>query len=235
MNEKEILTRLYEKRLIKTWCRDKPEGWVLISGIWSPFYIQLRNLPSYPDLLNEIGLLLGKKIKKYGNKLLGIAMAGIPIGSSISLCHGVPLCYTRKLGGVKNLEDLEKYVGEYGEHSMVEGEIIEGDEFIAVDDIVTKFNSKLVALKQLEIEGRRRHCKIKCKHIAVVIDRQQGAENIAAHYGLTIHSLLKFGDTIQWIEEIMSEKEYEIIKDYLHNSDKYQDRKSREEIFSSIS
>ncbi len=218
MNEKEIFAELYRRGLIKT-IKHKPEGWKLVSGIWSPFYIQLRLLPSHPDLLNEIGILLGKKIKKFGNKLLGIAMAGIPIATSISLHYSIPLCYTRKLAGVKSIEDLEKYSQQYGEHSLVEGEIEEGDEFIAIDDIVTKFDSKLLAIKQLEIEAEKRKCNVKCKHVAVVIDRQQGAEKIAKRHGIKLHSLIKFREAIEWIKNIMEEKEYETIVDYLKSKE----------------
>ncbi len=214
MNEKEIFVELYRKGLIKT-IKHKPNGWKLISGIWSPFYIQLRFLPSYPYLLKEVGILLGKKIKNYGNKLLGIAMAGIPIATSISLHYNIPSCYTRKLLGVKNIHDLEKYSKEYGEHSLIEGEIKDGDKFIVIDDVVTKFDSKLIAIKQLEIEAEKRGFKIDCKHVAVVIDRQQGAEEIAMKHGIKLHSLIKFKEAIKWIKNLMDEKEYEIIVDYL--------------------
>jgi len=217
LNEKEIFIELYKKGLIKT-LKDKPEGWKLVSGIWSPFYIQLRLLPSHPDLLNEIGNLLGKKIRGCGNKLLGIAMAGIPIATAISLHYNMPMCYTRKISGVKSIQEIEKY----GEHSLVEGEIKEGDEFIAIDDIVTKFDSKLMAIKQLEMEAEKRECKIKCKHVAVVIDRQQGAEKIAKQHGIELHSLIKFKDAMKWIKDFMSEKEYEIIVDYLEKQEKNQ-------------
>jgi len=221
LNEKDIFTEFYKRGLIKT-IRHKPEGWKLVSGIWSPFYIQLRLLPSHPDLLNEIGILLGEKIRRYGNKLLGIAMAGVPVAVAISLHHDMPLCYTRKLAGVRSIDDLEEYTKQYGEHSLVEGEINDGDEFIAVDDIVTKFDSKLIAIKQLEIEAERRGCSISCNHVAVVVDRQQGAGEIARQHGITIHALIKFREAIEWIKDMMDEKEYEIIADYLDSPEKYQ-------------
>ena len=221
MNKRDIFIKLYRNGLIKT-IKDKPEGWKLVSGIWSPFYIQLRLLPSYPELLNEIGKIFGEEIKNYGNKLLGIAMAGIPIASSISINHNIPMCYTRKIAGIKSINELEEYANKYGEHSLVEGIIENGDEFIAIDDIVTKFDSKLMAIKQLEIEARKRNKKIKCEHVAVIIDRQQGGEEIAKKHGIQLHSLIKFKEAIEWIKDEMSGKEYEIIINYLEESQKHQ-------------
>lgn len=210
MNEKELLVEMFNKKLIKIWSRDRKEGWKLVSGLWSPFYIQLRNLPSHPHLMKEIGDMLGKKIRGYGvNKLLGIAMAGIPIATAVSLCHNMPMCYTRK----------NKI--EYGEHSLVEGEIEDGDSFIAIDDIVTRFDSKLMAIKQLQMEAERRKCNVECKYVGVVIDRQQGADEIARDYGVKIISLIKFREAIEWLKEYLTDEEYYIIMDYLDNPEKY--------------
>ena len=226
MNEREIFVELYRRGLIRT-LKHKPEGWRLISGIWSPFYIQLRLLPSHPSLMNEIGILLGERIKGYGNKLLGIAMAGVPIATSIAINHNMPLCYTRKLAGVKSVEALQEYASQYGEHSLVEGEIDDGDKFIAIDDIVTRFDSKLVAIKQLEMEAERKGKEIECSHVAVVIDRQQGAEEIARQHGIKLHALIKFKDAMEWLRDEMAEDEYETIMDYLDEPEKYQKRVSR--------
>jgi len=109
MMEEEIIAELYEHGLIKTWFRDKPEGWKLVSGIWSPFYIQLRALPSYPSLLKKIGQQMGEMIKEECSieRVLGIAMAGIPIAVAISVEHSIPLCYTRKLEGATSLEEWQ--------------------------------------------------------------------------------------------------------------------------------
>ncbi|MEA2055107.1 MAG: hypothetical protein U9O96_08415 [Candidatus Thermoplasmatota archaeon] len=230
---KEIISELYRHGLIKTWFRDHREGWRLVSGIWSPFYIQIRSLPSYPILLKKVGRYMGEMIKKEcdANKILGIAMAGIPIATAISTEYAIPLCYTRKLKGVKSLNELEEAASRYGEHSLVEGEINEGDRFVAVDDLVTKFDSKLVAIEQLKMEGNRRGMQIKCVDVAVIIDREQGAGEIAKKYGIGLHALIPFKSKgIEWLKDFISTKEYEVIKDYLNNSEKYQDEKYRKEL-----
>jgi len=233
MMEKEIMAELYEHGLIKTWFRDKPEGWKLVSGIWSPFYIQLRSLPSYPSLLKKIGRQMGEMIKEECNidRVLGIAMAGIPIAAAISVEHEIPLCYTRKLEGATSLEALKVAAMKYGEHSLVEGEIKDGDKFVAVDDLVTKFDSKLVAIEQLKLESERRGVGTECRDVAVIIDREQGAAEIAKEHGIRLHALIPFKSRgVEWLKDFITDREYEVIKDYLNNSEKYQDEEKRKEL-----
>jgi len=233
MMEKEIMAELYGHGLIKTWFRDRPEGWKLVSGLWSPFYIQLRSLPSYPSLLKKIGQQMGEMIKKKCDvdRVLGIAMAGIPIAAAISVEHGIPLCYTRKLEGVTSLEKLNISATKYGEHSLVEGEIKDGDKFVAVDDLVTKFDSKLIAIEQLKMEGKRRGVEVECRDVAVIIDREQGAAKIAKEHGIRLHALIPFKSRgIEWLKDFITDREYEVIRDYLNNSEKYQDKEKRREL-----
>ena len=154
---KKIIKDLFEMGIIKTWQRDKPDGWSLVSGIWSPFYIQLRTICSHPKLLKNVGHAMGQMIEHEcrGNKLLGIAMAGIPIATAISLAMDIPACFTRKMEGVRSQDDFKKKVASYGEHALIEGEMEEGDAFVAIDDLVTGFNSKMVAFEQLEWEAQK--------------------------------------------------------------------------------
>jgi orotate phosphoribosyltransferase len=225
---KKIIKDLYEFGIIKTWQRDKKDGWILVSGIWSPFYIQLRKICSHPKLLKNVGYAMGKMIEHEcrGDKLLGIAMAGIPIATAISLAMNIPICFTRKMEGVRSSSDFKKKVISYGEHALIEGEINEGDAFVAIDDLVTEFNSKMVAFEQLGWEAQKRDISVSCNEVAVLIDREQGAEKTAQKFGKNLYSLIPFKSKgLEWLREYLTKIEYEVLSDYLIQPEKYQDPK----------
>ncbi|HIH96107.1 MAG TPA: hypothetical protein HA348_01210 [Thermoplasmata archaeon] len=232
---KEIIRALYEQGMIKTWFRDNPQGWTLVSGLWSPLYIQLRPLSSYPELLKKVGDALGRLIKaecSAVNRIIGVATAGIPIATAISLAANIPSCFTRKLEGVRSLDDFNRFVKEYGEHSMIEGVLEDGDAVGIVDDLVTKFDSKVLVLKQLEFELTVRGLKdVTCSDVVVVLDREQGAKELAKEYGIKLHSLIPFmSKGMPWLKNVLADREYEVIVDYLRDTEKYQDPRVQAEL-----
>lgn len=240
---KEIIGMLYDQGMIRTWYRDKPEGWTLVSGMWSPFYIQLRPMVSYSnsqELLRKVGTAMGRMIKEEAgdvNKIVGVAATGVPIATAITMQEGIPMCYTRKIEGFKTVEQIEARIKEYGEHSLVEGEISDGDVIALVDDLVSRFDSKLLALEQLKYEVKRREkqrgkkLNVTCKDVAVLFDREQGAAERARSLGMNLHSIIPFKSKgIDWLRNKMTEEERRVIEDYLNNDTKYQDRRIQKDL-----
>ena len=223
----QIMSDIYENRMLLTATRDKPAGWKLISGLWSPFYIQLRLISSFPETLRRVGqamTLLLKENAPHVNKIIGIAFAGVPIATVVSLDSGIPACHTRKLTGVKTEEELYQALSSYGQHSLVEGLLEEGDRICLVDDLVTGMSSKLVARAQVFAEVKRRGIEdITCDDIAVIVDRQQGAQALAAQEGMELHSLIEFADEgLPLIRHLMTEEEYNLIVEYLKDPKSHQ-------------
>lgn len=231
---KEIAEALYDYGMIKTWYRDKPEGWTLHSGLWSPFYVNLRNLGAYPELFKKVGKYLAELIKNETpsiNCVVGIATAGVPIASVIASEGGFPLGYTRKIEGVKTAEDFQAAITKYGQHAMVEGVFNDGDSIALVDDLVTRLSSKLIAVEQFREEMKRRNVKADSKTIIVLLDREQGAKEMAAQHGLELYSLIPFRTKgIHWLKDKLTNIEYETITGYLSDFNNYQDATVRESL-----
>ncbi len=218
----EILRGIYEKRMILTSVRDRPEGWTLHSGIWSPFYIQLRELCSHPESVKKVGEALSILIKEQApdvNRLVGIAFAGVPIATSVSLESGIPACHTRKILGVRTEDELREAIGKYGQHSLLEGIIEDDDNLCLVDDLVTGMESKVVARAQVLAEVEKRGLSgVRCDDIAVIIDRNQGAGERAKELHLRLHYLVNIvDDGLQMLKDVMTDDEHLIVSDYLRD------------------
>jgi uridine monophosphate synthetase len=91
-----------ERELIKELCNIgaiKFGEFLLKSGKKSPYYVDLRILPSYPKVLKHSGKILGQMILGDANKpdvLCGVPAAGLAIATAISLETGIPTFYTKK-------------------------------------------------------------------------------------------------------------------------------------------
>ncbi|MGY5856293.1 MAG: hypothetical protein RTS72_06810 [Candidatus Thorarchaeota archaeon] len=218
--KKNIMQDIYENRMLLTSSRDKPEGWTLHSGLWSPFYIQLRILSSFPRTLDKIGKALGDLIKEEAphiNRLVGIAFAGIPIATAMSLSSGLPACHTRKIVGARTEQELQEAISKYGQHALLEGEVRDGDTICLVDDLVTGMESKLVARGQVIAELEKRGISdYTVDDIAVVIDRQQGARKRASELKINLYSLIDLVDEgLSLIKDKMADDEFVMISEYL--------------------
>lgn len=230
---REILILLYENRMIRTFYRDKPEGWVLVSGLYSPLYIQLRPLASYPKVFERVCRATARMLREESpeiTRVIGIAMAGVPIAAGLSLLGGIPAGFTRKMENVKSVESFRRAVASYGEHSVLEGELEAGDRIALVDDLVTRFDSKQVALEMVRHEVQRRGLvDVECREVLVVLDREQGGAAAAAEAGVTLLSLIPFKTVgLPLLEPVMNRAEWETISRYLDDPRMFQDPDVRE-------
>ncbi|TXT56539.1 MAG: Orotate phosphoribosyltransferase [Candidatus Thorarchaeota archaeon] len=224
------MQEIYTQRMLLSAKRDRPEGWTLHSGIWSPFYIQLRILSSFPATLKKASIALEKLIHEelpHVNRLVGVAFAGVPLATAISLQSDIPTCHTRKLSGVRTAEELQSALASYGQHSLLEGVVNDGDVLCLVDDLVTGMTSKIVARNQVKAELDRRELHdVKCDDIIVLVDRQQGASERAKESGLNLVSLIKFVDEgLPLLKDIMNQEEYNLITSYLAEPHSFQPSK----------
>lgn len=156
----------------------------LKSGLKSPIYIDLRQIITYPKLLEQIGaayLPLLKDLKF--DRIAGLPYAAIPIATAISLAGNYPMIYPRK------------EAKSYGTKAEIEGEYHAGETVVVIDDLATTGGSKFEAIEKLTGAG------LVVKDVVVLIDRQSGAKESLAGAGYSLHAVLTIGQLLEYWEE----------------------------------
>jgi len=231
----ELVRRLYGAGIVRTWLRDRPEGWELMSGAWSPFYVSFRNAPAHPELfrfLVDAGSELVSNELPETTQLVGIAAAGVPFAAGFAYRLGLPMGFTRKLPNVRDVAALERELGSYGSHALVEGDFRSGDRVALVDDLVTGFDSKEIALRQLETELTRRGvADVDVEAVVVFVERGTGARERAAAAGVKLVSLAVLDDaSLAALRGVAGERELDVITAYLRDPAPFQEPAARAEL-----
>ena len=155
----------------------------LKSGLKSPIYIDLRQIITYPKLLEQIGAGLPALISQLSfDRIAGLPYAAIPIATAISLAGNYPMIYPRK------------EVKTYGTKAEIEGEYHAGETVVVIDDLATTGGSKFEAIEKLTGAG------LVVKDVVVLVDRQSGAKESLAQAGYSMHAVLTIGQLLDYWE-----------------------------------
>ena len=169
MKEKLILD-LFNKKCIRF------GEFKLKSGKTSPIYIDLKNVISYPYILNTIVELIYNKITLIDyTHVLGIPYGGIPFASVLSSKFSIPMLMMRK--------EIKKY----GLKKLIEGEYNSYSKLIIIEDSITTGSSLKHFIEQLD------KINIKTVSIITICDRRTDF-NLLRDYN--IRSILTIDDIV---------------------------------------
>ena len=161
----------------------------LSSGKQSPYYIDLRVIPSFPDAFHEICEAYAEQINsEIGlpnfDRIAGVPIAGIPFASQIAYNLQKPFLYVRK--------DIKLH----GRERRVEGILVSGDRVLLIDDLLTTGLTLKNAVEAARAEGGV------VTDAVVFLDREEGGKELLEQQGVKLHPLLKISEVANTLYDI---------------------------------
>lgn len=161
----------------------------LTSGEISPYYMDLRVIPSFPDAFGCICDLYIRLINsdvgtENFDRIAGIPTAGIPFASIAAYQLKKPFLY------IRTTERL------HGRGRSVEGILLPGNEVLLMDDLVTKGGSILKAAEAVRAEGGV------VTDAVVLMDREENGKQNLLEDGINLHYLLTTSELARKLYDI---------------------------------
>ena len=175
---KEFSSFLYEKKIIRF------GDFTLASGKKSPYYIDLRLVPSYPiqyrKMIKGLQNLIAEDIGfENFHSLVSVPTGGLVVGASLATEILKPLIYVRK------------EAKEHGTGKAIEGVTCHEMKLLMIEDVVTSGGSIINAIKSIKEE------KMVVTDAYAVVDRMEGATEALQSEGVKLHSLLTIEEIVQ--------------------------------------
>jgi len=172
----------------------------LTSGRMSPYYIDLRIVPSFPDAFQRVcdtyvEMVRAQMGAQSFDRIAGIPTAGIPFASLISYKMKKPFLYIRPRAKL------------HGRERRIEGMIMPGNRVLLVDDLITTGLSLRKAANAIRAEGGV------VSDALVLLDREEGGKERLKKDGINLHYLLTAREAANRLFELgaIEEDQYKTI------------------------
>jgi len=143
----------------------------LAHGGTSEYYVDKYVFETDPETLSAIATAFARRVDG-GTTLAGVALGAVPLAAATSVAADLPYLIVRK----------ERK--EYGTGNRIEGELTPGDRVVVLEDVATTGQSALEAAQALREAG------VVVDRVLVVVDREQGAEELLAGHDVALESLV---------------------------------------------
>ena len=190
---RELVLEMHRRGIIKF------GEFTLTSGKKSPYYLDLRLLPSYPRLYKRVMTMAYSILEKLDfDVVVGVATAGIIHASYLGCIMEKPIAYVRKKPK------------EHGTRRLIEGRV-EGLKALIVDDVATTGGSLERAVNAVRQEGGI------VEYAFVIVDRREGARERLEKQGVKLYSLLDAQKIIEILyeEKAIDEQTFSRVKQYI--------------------
>jgi len=193
---KELAPLLWESN-----CLDFGE-FTLTSGKKSPYYVDLRVLPSHPELFARATEMAADYLETESrdfDAICAVPTGGLPFGTALAQRMKKPLTYVRKEGK------------SHGEGRKIEGEVNQGDRVLLVDDIITTGGSVISAGQSVREAGAQ------VEQVAVLVDRTEGAVENLEEENFDLLKLANIGPVVEELKVSgkITKETFEKVEDYL--------------------
>jgi orotate phosphoribosyltransferase len=193
-NEK-LIHSLYQVGAIKI------GEFILPSGSTSSIDVDLRQIISYPIILQTVANLMWETVRLCQFDLIcGVPYTALPIATCLSLQNNIPMIMRRK---EKNL---------YGTCKQVQGNYHIGQSCLLIEDVITTGNNVIETAEDLEEEG------LIIYDVAIFIDKEgKGKENLMKK-NYIVHSALTLTNIVHGLIslEVLSDAQRELIMQHKH-------------------
>lgn len=154
----------------------------LASGAKSNYYIDIKKASTNPKVLYLISQLMAERMQMDNirpDKIAGVVLGSIPLAAALSLATGIPYVMVRK----------EKK--DHGTGKLIEGDLMEGEKVLVVEDVITTAGSSIKAIETLRSEGAD------VIGVISVIDREGGGKENLEQIGVNLRSLVRGSELLR--------------------------------------